>query len=49
LLTLSVSFPPKDIKIRSHVSKSYSKPKVGRFLRHGVCDTVKLEQTFNSC
>jgi len=26
----------KNIKIRSHVSKGYSKPKVGRCLRHGV-------------
>ena len=36
LPTLSVTFVPKNIKIRS-LCQSYSKPKVlGRFLRHGV-------------
>jgi len=35
LRTLSVAFVPK-ISRSVHVYQNYSKPKVGRFLRHGV-------------
>jgi len=35
LPTLSVTFLPKILK-SIHVYQSYSKPTVGRFLRHGV-------------
>jgi len=34
--TLSVTFLPKKISKSVHVCQSHSKPKVGRFLRHGV-------------
>jgi len=47
LLIASVTFLPK-ISKSIHVCQSYSKPKVGRFLRHSVCDWEVLQYRHDS-